>query len=142
MTELNHLWIFDHLSISINSYAHLYLSVAAPRASSGLVHQNDSFCFWIGRVFTWDVLKCSILKTSQQWSGQNSLVPSDSLIGFMAVMQNENCTYRMKMNWTKVIVDIAFFKWAIPGLFFIYFRSFQTNIITIFTTNYLWNFPI
>ena len=26
-------------------------------------------------------------------------------------------------------------KWANPGLFLIYFRSFQTNIITIFTTN-------
>ena len=28
-----------------------------------------------------------------------------------------------------------FFKWANPGLFFVYFWSFQTNIITIFTTN-------
>ena len=28
-----------------------------------------------------------------------------------------------------------FFKWANPGLFLVYFRSFQTNIITNFTTN-------
>ena len=28
-----------------------------------------------------------------------------------------------------------FLKWANPGLFFVYFRFFQTNIITIFTTN-------
>ena len=26
-------------------------------------------------------------------------------------------------------------KWANPGLFFVYFWSFQANIITIFTTN-------
>ena len=26
-------------------------------------------------------------------------------------------------------------KWANPGLFFIYFQSFQTNFITIYTTN-------
>ena len=26
-------------------------------------------------------------------------------------------------------------KWAKPGLFFVYFWSFQTSIITIFTTN-------
>ena len=31
--------------------------------------------------------------------------------------------------------EIIFLKWANPGLFFVYFRSFQTNIITIFTTN-------
>ena len=29
----------------------------------------------------------------------------------------------------------CFFKWANPGLFLVYFRSFQTNIVTIFTTN-------
>ena len=29
----------------------------------------------------------------------------------------------------------SFYKWANPGLFFVYFRCFQTNIITIFTTN-------
>ena len=28
-----------------------------------------------------------------------------------------------------------FKKWASPGLFFVYFRSFQSNIITIFTTD-------
>ena len=32
-------------------------------------------------------------------------------------------------------VSIVFFKWANPGLFFVYFRLFQTNIITIFTAN-------
>ena len=31
-------------------------------------------------------------------------------------------------------IVITFFKWASPGLFFVYFRSFQTNF-TIFTTN-------
>ena len=30
--------------------------------------------------------------------------------------------------------ETSFFKWANPGLFFIYFRSFQTNTI-IFTAN-------
>ena len=29
----------------------------------------------------------------------------------------------------------CFFKWANPGHFFVYFRSFQANIVTIFTTN-------
>ena len=31
-------------------------------------------------------------------------------------------------------VHKVFFKWASPGLFYVYFRSFQTNI-AIFTTN-------
>ena len=32
--------------------------------------------------------------------------------------------------------EVKFFskKWANPGLFFVYFWSFQTNIVTIFTT--------
>ena len=35
------------------------------------------------------------------------------------------------------ITKMFFFKkkWANPGLFFFYFRSFQTSITTIFTTN-------
>ena len=32
-------------------------------------------------------------------------------------------------------LQLFFFKWANPGPFFFYFRSFQTNITTIFTTN-------
>ena len=32
-----------------------------------------------------------------------------------------------------IIIIIIIFKWANPGLFFVYFQSFQTNI-TIFTT--------
>ena len=35
----------------------------------------------------------------------------------------------------QVTVIILFKKWDNPGLFFVYFWSFQTNIITIFTTN-------
>ena len=36
----------------------------------------------------------------------------------------------------KIISDkFPFFKWANPASFIVYFRSFQTNIITIFTTN-------
>ena len=35
---------------------------------------------------------------------------------------------------------ILFFKWPNAGLFFVYFRSFQTNN-TIFTTNQCENFP-
>ena len=31
--------------------------------------------------------------------------------------------------------DVDAFLWANPGLFFVYFQSFQTNINTIFTTN-------
>ena len=38
---------------------------------------------------------------------------------------------------------VSFFKkWANPGLFIIYFRSFQTYIITIFTTNICENMSI
>ena len=33
------------------------------------------------------------------------------------------------------VENVYFFKWANPGLCFVYFWSFQTNIITIFTTN-------
>ena len=32
-------------------------------------------------------------------------------------------------------VSLFFLNWANPGLFFVYFRSFQTNIITISTTD-------
>ena len=32
-------------------------------------------------------------------------------------------------------IKINFFKWAKPGLLFVYFRYFQTNIFKIFTTN-------
>ena len=36
----------------------------------------------------------------------------------------------------KGIISLKFFKkWANPGLFFVYFQSFQTNMITIFTTD-------
>ena len=35
----------------------------------------------------------------------------------------------------QVTVIILFKKWDNPGLFFVYFWSFQSNIITIFTTN-------
>ena len=48
---------------------------------------------------------------------------------------------QMKLNIPKmlfvIILSKCFFlkKWANPGLFFVYFQSFQTNIITIFTTN-------
>ena len=35
----------------------------------------------------------------------------------------------------QVTVIILFKKWDNPGLFFVYFWSFQTNIITNLTTN-------
>ena len=38
------------------------------------------------------------------------------------------------LHQCRFISCLYFFKWAIPGLFFVYFRSFQTNF-TIFTTN-------
>ena len=47
--------------------------------------------------------------------------------------------YHLRENWLKrdYYVGIVFFlkKWTKPGLFFVYFRSFQTNIVTIYTTN-------
>ena len=51
------------------------------------------------------------------------------------VMQDSFCTYATLMNACFILYTIFFFKkWANLGLFFVYFRSFQTNI-TIFTTN-------
>ena len=38
-------------------------------------------------------------------------------------------------NLSPNATNLFFKKWANPDLFFIYFRSFQTNIITIFITN-------
>ena len=35
-----------------------------------------------------------------------------------------------------------FKKWANPGLFSVYFWSFQTNIVTIFTTSKMWKMSI
>ena len=37
-------------------------------------------------------------------------------------------------RYTKVQISFFFLNWANPGLFFVYFRSFQTNN-TIFATN-------
>ena len=39
------------------------------------------------------------------------------------------------MNSKYVVLICALFKMGQPGPFSVYFRSFQTNIITIFTTN-------
>ena len=36
-----------------------------------------------------------------------------------------------------MIPHLPFFKWANPGLFFVYFWSFQTNI-TNFCNKYMW----
>ena len=42
--------------------------------------------------------------------------------------------YLQKGQYQKAFSTFLFLKWAIPGLFFIYFRSFQINN-SIFTTN-------
>ena len=42
---------------------------------------------------------------------------------------------RLWLDILNTLFHLLFFKWANPALFFVYFRSFQTNITTIFTTN-------
>ena len=42
---------------------------------------------------------------------------------------------RKHLPFTCEYGNMSFLKWDNPGLFFVCFRSFQTNIITIFTAN-------
>ena len=41
----------------------------------------------------------------------------------------------IKIPMACVMNQLFLKKWANPGLFFVYFRFFQTNIVTVFTTN-------
>ena len=57
------------------------------------------------------------------------------------IWQYEPLDTRWKNIWwsilaTEKLSNGLFLKWANPGLFFVYFRSFQTNII--FYNKYMW----
>ena len=55
-------------------------------------------------------------------------------MGYFPVRYNSRVViYKHKM-FIRLATGFDFFKWANPGLFFVYLQSFQTNI-TIFTTN-------
>ena len=63
-------------------------------------------------------------------NSENSVVLYDWSIADVYLSITIRLSLKRLTNYTPY-----FKKWANPGLFFIYFWSFQTNIITIFTTN-------
>ena len=65
-----------------------------------------------------------IWSTTQSWT----------MIYFLANGKIENCITFIKVVFEDPRRKISLFTWAIPGLYFVYFRLFQANF-TIFTSN-------
>ena len=59
------------------------------------------------------------------------LASSSLAFNLLSVQVAQFCSILLSVRY-----GLAFFKWANPGLFFVYFHSFQTNIVTILSIQY------
>ena len=77
-------------------------------------------------------------RVEELWAFYETLLSADS----PSFLTQKNLWNQTKFGHFELVELIFFKKWDNPVLFFVYFRSFQTNIITIFTPSKCESLPI